>query len=111
MQLRSDKVVSGYIYVTLVHQLLVSIRHIIVSCLTLFRAVRSSDFVPVCVSFPAECGSTVSKNAGVLLSPNYPLSYDNNHECIYNIQVQRGKGINITASSFRLAQGDILKVG
>ncbi|TSK20132.1 CUB and sushi domain-containing protein 3 [Bagarius yarrelli] len=63
--------------------------------------------LPRCV---AECGSTVSLNSGVLLSPNYPLNYDNNHECIYNIQVQRGKGINITASSFRLAQGDILKV-
>ncbi|XP_058232392.1 CUB and sushi domain-containing protein 3 isoform X1 [Hemibagrus wyckioides] len=63
--------------------------------------------LPRCV---AECGSTVSQNSGVLLSPNYPLNYDNNHECIYNIQVQRGKGINITASSFRLAQGDILKV-
>lgn len=58
----------------------------------------------------AECGSTVSKNAGVLLSPNYPHNYENNHECIYNIQVQAGKGINISASTFNLAQGDVLKV-
>ncbi|XP_076868457.1 CUB and sushi domain-containing protein 3 isoform X4 [Brachyhypopomus gauderio] len=63
--------------------------------------------LPRCV---AECGSTVSQNAGVLLSPNYPSNYENNHECIYNIQVQTGKGINITASSFHLAQGDVLKV-
>lgn len=66
--------------------------------------------IDLCLSFSAECGSTVSQNAGVLLSPNYPLNYENNHECIYNIQVQKGKGINITASSFRLAQGDVLKV-
>uniref|UniRef100_A0AAR2IVV0 CUB and Sushi multiple domains 3a n=1 Tax=Pygocentrus nattereri TaxID=42514 RepID=A0AAR2IVV0_PYGNA len=63
--------------------------------------------LPRCV---AECGSTVSQNAGVLLSPNYPLNYENNHECIYNIQVQTGKGINISASTFHLAQGDVLKV-
>uniref|UniRef100_A0A8B9KNH1 CUB and Sushi multiple domains 3a n=1 Tax=Astyanax mexicanus TaxID=7994 RepID=A0A8B9KNH1_ASTMX len=63
--------------------------------------------LPRCV---AECGSTVSQNSGVLLSPNYPLNYENNHECIYNIQVQTGKGINISASTFHLAQGDVLKV-
>nr|XP_020452269.1 CUB and sushi domain-containing protein 3-like isoform X4 [Monopterus albus] len=63
--------------------------------------------LPRCV---AECGSTVSKNEGVLLSPNYPMNYDNNHECVYSIQVQTGKGVNISASTFQLAQGDILKV-
>ncbi|KAG7229420.1 hypothetical protein INR49_012811, partial [Caranx melampygus] len=63
--------------------------------------------LPRCV---AECGSTVSNNEGVLLSPNYPMNYDNSHECVYSIQVQTGKGINITASTFQLAQGDILKV-
>uniref|UniRef100_A0A671XBC1 CUB and Sushi multiple domains 3 n=1 Tax=Sparus aurata TaxID=8175 RepID=A0A671XBC1_SPAAU len=63
--------------------------------------------LPRCV---AECGSTVSNNEGVLLSPNYPMNYDNSHECVYSIQVQTGKGINMTASTFQLAQGDILKV-
>lgn len=38
------------------------------------------------------------------------MNYDNSHECVYSIQVQTGKGINITASAFQLAQGDILKV-
>ena len=52
----------------------------------------------------------VSNNEGVLLSPNYPSDYDNSHECVYSIQVQAGKGINISASNFQLAQGDILKV-
>uniref|UniRef100_A0A669CUG9 CUB and Sushi multiple domains 3 n=1 Tax=Oreochromis niloticus TaxID=8128 RepID=A0A669CUG9_ORENI len=63
--------------------------------------------LPRCV---AECGSTVSNNEGVLLSPNYPMNYDNSHECVYSIQVQTGKGINITASTFELAQGDVLKL-
>lgn len=35
----------------------------------------------------AECGSSVINNEGILLSPNYPMNYDNNHECIYSIQV------------------------
>lgn len=58
----------------------------------------------------AECGSAVSNNDGVLLSPNYPMNYENNHECVYSILVQKGKGINITANSFHLAPGDVLKV-
>uniref|UniRef100_A0A8C7GCM9 CUB and Sushi multiple domains 3 n=1 Tax=Oncorhynchus kisutch TaxID=8019 RepID=A0A8C7GCM9_ONCKI len=63
--------------------------------------------LPRCV---AECGSTVSNSEGVVLSPNYPLNYDNSHECVYSIQVETGKGINVSASTFQLAQGDILKV-
>ncbi|MEQ2200593.1 CUB and sushi domain-containing protein 3, partial [Xenoophorus captivus] len=38
------------------------------------------------------------------------MNYDNAHECVYSIQVQTGKGINITANTFQLAQGDILKL-
>ncbi|TNN72286.1 CUB and sushi domain-containing protein 3 [Liparis tanakae] len=37
----------------------------------------------------AECGSSVMNNEGILLSPNYPMNYDNNHECIYSIQIVR----------------------
>lgn len=58
----------------------------------------------------AECGASTTNNEGILLSPNYPLNYENNHECIYSIQVQAGKGINISARTFHLAQGDVLKV-
>ncbi|KAF3833948.1 hypothetical protein F7725_025152 [Dissostichus mawsoni] len=39
----------------------------------------------------AECGSSVINNEGILLSPNYPMNYDNNHECIYSIQIYDGK--------------------
>uniref|UniRef100_A0A8C7DH33 CUB and Sushi multiple domains 3 n=1 Tax=Oncorhynchus kisutch TaxID=8019 RepID=A0A8C7DH33_ONCKI len=63
--------------------------------------------LPRCV---AECGSSVINNEGIMLSPNYPMNYENNHECIYSIQVQAGKGINISARTFHLAQGDILKI-
>lgn len=70
----------------------------------------ATDYVYCLCFLAAECGSTVSNNEGVLLSPNYPMNYDNSHECVYSIQVQTGKGINITAITFELAQGDILKV-
>lgn len=75
-------------------------------------AILHSSTNVLCFSFLclAECGSSVFNNEGILLSPNYPMNYDNNHECIYSIQVQAGKGINISARTFHLAQGDILKV-
>ncbi|XP_034056770.1 CUB and sushi domain-containing protein 3-like isoform X4 [Gymnodraco acuticeps] len=66
-----------------------------------------SSALPRCV---AECGSSVINNEGIILSPNYPMNYDNNHECIYSIQVQAGKGINISARTFHLAQADMLKI-
>lgn len=59
----------------------------------------------------AECGATSVGSQGVLLSPNYPANYDNNHECIYSIETERGKGIQITATTFQLHEGDFLKVG
>ncbi|KAG9478625.1 hypothetical protein GDO78_012335 [Eleutherodactylus coqui] len=75
-------------------------------CLGGGRRVWSAP-LPRCV---AECGASVTNNEGILLSPNYPLNYENNHECIYSIQVQAGKGINISARTFYLAQGDVLKI-
>lgn len=47
---------------------------------------------------------------GVLLSPNYPGYYGNNHECIYSIQTQPGKGIQLRARDFRLEEDDLLRV-
>ncbi|KAI1241194.1 hypothetical protein IHE44_0009660 [Lamprotornis superbus] len=58
----------------------------------------------------AECGATVSGNEGTLLSPNFPSNYDNNHECIYKIETEAGKGIHLRARSFQLHEGDIVKV-
>lgn len=63
-----------------------------------------------CSFFPAECGSSVTGMQGVLLSPNYPGYYGNNHECIYSIQTQPGKGIQLRARDFRLEEDDVLKV-
>uniref|UniRef100_A0AAY4DQP8 CUB and Sushi multiple domains 2 n=1 Tax=Denticeps clupeoides TaxID=299321 RepID=A0AAY4DQP8_9TELE len=77
-----------------------------VVCLGGRRRVWSSP-LPRCV---AECGSSVTGKQGVLLSPNYPGYYGNNHECIYSIQTQPGKGIQLRARDFRLEEDDMLKV-
>ncbi|XP_026144649.1 CUB and sushi domain-containing protein 2 [Carassius auratus] len=77
-----------------------------VVCLGGRRRVWSSP-LPRCV---AECGSSVTGKQGVLLSPNYPGYYGNNHECIYSIQSQTGKGIQLRARDFRLEEDDLLKV-
>ncbi|KAI4903386.1 hypothetical protein NFI96_004248, partial [Prochilodus magdalenae] len=57
-----------------------------------------------------ECGASSLGSEGVLLSPNYPANYDNNHECIYRVQTDNGKGIQLTASTFQLREGDYLLV-
>uniref|UniRef100_A0A8C3I1H3 CUB and Sushi multiple domains 2 n=1 Tax=Chrysemys picta bellii TaxID=8478 RepID=A0A8C3I1H3_CHRPI len=77
-----------------------------ITCLGGRRRVWSSP-LPRCV---AECGSSVTGTQGVLLSPNYPINYNNNHECIYSIQTQPGKGIQLKARTFELESGDVLKV-
>lgn len=83
----------------------------IVAGISIAAILHPSTNVPwFCFLCLAECGSSVFNNEGILLSPNYPMNYDNNHECIYSIQVQAGKGINVSARTFHLAQGDILKV-
>uniref|UniRef100_A0A6Q2X998 CUB and Sushi multiple domains 2 n=1 Tax=Esox lucius TaxID=8010 RepID=A0A6Q2X998_ESOLU len=77
-----------------------------VTCLGGRRRVWSSP-LPRCV---AECGSSVTGMQGVLLSPNYPGYYGNNHECIYSIQTQPGKGLQLRARDFRLEDDDMLRV-
>ncbi|XP_048082182.1 CUB and sushi domain-containing protein 1 [Ursus arctos] len=76
------------------------------TCLGGGRRVWSAR-LPRCV---AECGASVKGNEGTLLSPNFPSNYDNNHECIYKIETEAGKGIHLRARSFQLFEGDILKV-
>ncbi|XP_046885306.1 CUB and sushi domain-containing protein 1-like [Hypomesus transpacificus] len=77
-----------------------------ITCLGGGRRVWSAA-LPRCV---AECGAIAVGLDGVLLSPNYPSYYDNNHECIYHVQTEPGKGIMITTSNFLLQDGDFLKV-
>ncbi|XP_061452290.1 CUB and sushi domain-containing protein 2 isoform X5 [Rhineura floridana] len=77
-----------------------------ITCLGGRRRVWSSP-LPRCV---AECGSSVTGTQGVLLSPNYPLNYNNHHECIYSIQTQPGKGIQLKARAFTLEARDFLKI-
>ncbi|XP_039595033.1 CUB and sushi domain-containing protein 1-like [Polypterus senegalus] len=76
------------------------------TCLGGGRRVWSAP-LPRCV---AECGEAAVGHEGILLSPNYPSDYDNNHECIYKIETEKGKGISLTTASFHLEEGDVLKV-
>lgn len=113
--LECNQWVTEYVVQDILHALMVYVLFLYASLSVNFpTSTLSHVAVPLChYGSPlstAECGSTVSKNSGVLLSPNYPRNYENNHECIYNIQVQAGKGINISANSFHLGQGDVLKV-
>uniref|UniRef100_A0AAZ1XFY7 CUB and Sushi multiple domains 1 n=1 Tax=Oreochromis aureus TaxID=47969 RepID=A0AAZ1XFY7_OREAU len=66
-----------------------------------------SNMLPRCI---AECGASSLGPEGVLLSPNFPSNYSNNHECIYRITTEKGKGIRLKAESFSLQDGDYLKV-
>ncbi|XP_035256647.1 CUB and sushi domain-containing protein 1a isoform X1 [Anguilla anguilla] len=77
-----------------------------ITCLGGARRVWSA-VLPRCV---AECGASSLGTEGTLLSPNYPGNYDNNHECIYRTETERGKGIRVTATTFQLHEGDSLKV-
>ncbi|XP_061268604.1 CUB and sushi domain-containing protein 2 isoform X3 [Bos javanicus] len=77
-----------------------------ITCLGGRRRLWSSP-LPRCV---AECGNSVTGTQGTLLSPNFPVNYNNNHECIYSIQTQPGKGIQLKAKAFELSEGDVLKV-
>ncbi|XP_027021418.2 CUB and sushi domain-containing protein 1 isoform X3 [Tachysurus fulvidraco] len=77
-----------------------------ITCLGGGRRVWSAA-LPRCV---AECGASSVGSEGVLLSPNFPANYDNNHECIYRIQTDNGKGIKLVASDFQLRDGDFLQI-
>lgn len=86
----------------------------IVNCKIYFRLnccdFESQGFRPLYCLAVAECGASSLGPEGILLSPNFPSNYDNNHECIYRITTERGKGIRLKAESFTLQDGDYLKV-
>lgn len=98
----------------------VSLKHIAIDMSSLLSKNHHSPSPPLSFCLPssppslsfflAECGSSVTGMQGVLLSPNYPGYYGNNHECIYSIQTQPGKGIQLRARDFRLEEDDVLKV-
>lgn len=99
LQLRFDKLDKTFVFSTL-------------SMLNFDFSKCSTSLFPVYTMCEclAECGATSVGRQGVLLSPNYPGNYDNNHECIYHIETERGMGIQITATTFQLHEGDFLKV-
>ncbi|XP_063329321.1 CUB and sushi domain-containing protein 1-like [Pelmatolapia mariae] len=76
-----------------------------ITCLGGGRRVWSNT-LPRCI---AECGASSLGPEGVLLSPNFPSNYNNNHECIYRITTEKGKGIRLKTESFSLQDGDYLK--
>lgn len=71
---------------------------------------KACSFESLCHLAAAECGASSQGPEGVLLSPHFPSNYDNNHECIYRIMTEKGKGIRLKAESFSLQDGDYLKV-
>uniref|UniRef100_A0A672JTJ4 CUB domain-containing protein n=1 Tax=Sinocyclocheilus grahami TaxID=75366 RepID=A0A672JTJ4_SINGR len=51
----------------------------------------------------APCGGNLKASSGIILSPGWPELYK---ECIYSIQTQTGKGIQLRARDFRLEEDD-----
>lgn len=47
----------------------------------------------LCVCVPAVCSGEITDSAGVVLSPNWPESYDKGQDCIWGIHVEEDKRI------------------
>ncbi|XP_077993791.1 cubilin-like [Glandiceps talaboti] len=54
----------------------------------------------------ATCGGTVSGEAGIITSPNYPGNYDNNLECDWYIRGPTGHYLTFSFDAFSLAGSD-----
>uniref|UniRef100_A0AAZ1X2C9 CUB and Sushi multiple domains 3a n=1 Tax=Oreochromis aureus TaxID=47969 RepID=A0AAZ1X2C9_OREAU len=61
-----------------------------------------SNMLPRCIG-KMSCGASSLGPEGVLLSPNFPSNYSNNHECIYRITTEKGKGIRLKVGFFALS--------
>jgi len=48
------------------------------------------------------CGGNFVGNQGSLASPNYPNDYDNNLRCVYVIEVEAGRRVELTFGDFSL---------
>jgi len=48
------------------------------------------------------CGGNFVGNQGSLASPNYPGDYDNNLRCVYVIEVEAGRRVELTFADFSL---------
>lgn len=54
----------------------------------------------ICVT--AQCGGTISGSSGLIESPNYPQSYDNNEDCEWIIHGPTGHFLTFTIEDFHL---------
>ena len=48
------------------------------------------------------CGGSFDDNQGSLASPNYPDNYDNNLRCVYVIEVEAARRVELTFADFSL---------
>ena len=48
------------------------------------------------------CGGNFVENQGSLASPNYPNNYDDNLQCVYVIEVEAGRRVELTFVDFSL---------
>lgn len=63
-----------------------------------FRTYRGNRFR---LSWEAVCGSHYTDTSGSFTSPSYPLPYENNKDCIYSIEVLKGR-IKVKFESFNV---------
>jgi len=50
----------------------------------------------------AVCGGEISKETGILSSPNYPDYYKPNKECVWKISVPEGYSVALKFQSFEV---------
>lgn len=63
---------------------------------TLLQRLLWVNSFPFLSAAPYFCGGSVSDSSGVLQSPNYPGSYPNDADCVWEIQVQNNFRITLT---------------
>ena len=61
-----------------------------------------SLFVIVWLAVVAVCGGEISKETGILSSPNYPDYYKANKECVWKISVPEGYSVALKFQSFEV---------
>ncbi|KAM3623175.1 uncharacterized protein V6R79_007971 [Siganus canaliculatus] len=54
------------------------------------------------------CGFTSTENTGVIKSQNWPMNYNGNAECMWNIKLSLGKKMTLNFTDFDLEDKDIL---
>ncbi|VDI39013.1 Hypothetical predicted protein [Mytilus galloprovincialis] len=51
---------------------------------------------------PATCGGIFGGTVGSFTSPYYPSKYCNNHDCYYNITVEKGSKVMLNFTYFNI---------